>query len=243
MRLPNNDAAPPGHDRRARKKDAGSTNSSAIRATEDVVSRRLACLGGRGFVVRQPLKLASRLTAVLARPLRRRPPGFGGAWQCGGPPGRWLSATSGGRAPSSSLKGWGALSSPAGLATATRGAPCVLQARGRPVAHTGQSRPVATQAQAERTSNQVTRIARPRMMARPTSRRTNFPRVSLFHPPDDQVNARPMLAATRPRRNAHDTARRGWGKGPKCGTGSCWLGERRRGSNPPLRGLAGTIVR
>ena len=53
-RLLNNDAAPSGHDRRARDKDAGSANSGAICATEDAVSRRPTCPGGRGFVVQQP---------------------------------------------------------------------------------------------------------------------------------------------------------------------------------------------
>ena len=53
-RLLNNDAAPSGHDRRARDKDAGSANSSAIGATENAVSRRPARPGGRGVIVQQP---------------------------------------------------------------------------------------------------------------------------------------------------------------------------------------------
>jgi 2-methylcitrate dehydratase PrpD len=49
-----NDAAPPGHDRRAGEKDAKSANSSAICATEDALSCRPACAEGRGFVVQRP---------------------------------------------------------------------------------------------------------------------------------------------------------------------------------------------
>ena len=55
-RLLKNDAAPSERDRRARDKDAGSTNSSAIGATEDAVSRRPACPDGRDFVLQQPPK-------------------------------------------------------------------------------------------------------------------------------------------------------------------------------------------
>jgi tRNA 2-selenouridine synthase len=47
-----------GSDGHAREKDAGSANSSAIRATEDAVSRRPVLPGGRGLVFRQAPDLA-----------------------------------------------------------------------------------------------------------------------------------------------------------------------------------------
>jgi pyruvate,water dikinase len=53
-RLLRNDAVPSEHDRHAREQDAGSANSSAIRATEDVLSGRQACSKDRGFVFQQP---------------------------------------------------------------------------------------------------------------------------------------------------------------------------------------------
>jgi hypothetical protein len=56
-RLLKNDASPAVRDRQVREKDAGSANSSAICATEDVLSRRLVRFGGRGFVFQQPTKL------------------------------------------------------------------------------------------------------------------------------------------------------------------------------------------
>jgi DNA-binding XRE family transcriptional regulator len=51
--LSGNEASPPGCDGHAQEKDAGSTNSSAICATEDALSRRPALPGGRGLVFRQ----------------------------------------------------------------------------------------------------------------------------------------------------------------------------------------------
>ena len=59
-RLLNNDVALPKHDRREREKDAESANSSAICATEDELSLRLACFGGRDFVVQQPQRISIR---------------------------------------------------------------------------------------------------------------------------------------------------------------------------------------
>ncbi len=49
-----NVASPPKRDEYAREKDAGRANSSAIGATEDVLSRRSVRFDGRGFVFRQP---------------------------------------------------------------------------------------------------------------------------------------------------------------------------------------------
>jgi MFS family permease len=56
-RLLKNDAAPPKHDGHAREKDAGSANSSATCATEDVLLHRTVRSGGRGFVLQQPAEL------------------------------------------------------------------------------------------------------------------------------------------------------------------------------------------
>ena len=53
-RLARNDVSPRERDEHAREKDAGSTNSSAIGATEDVLSRRSVGSGGRDLVLRQP---------------------------------------------------------------------------------------------------------------------------------------------------------------------------------------------
>ena len=53
-RLLKSDASPPACDGHAREKDAGSVNSSAICATEDVLSRRQVRSGGRGFAFQQP---------------------------------------------------------------------------------------------------------------------------------------------------------------------------------------------
>jgi hypothetical membrane protein len=57
-RLLKADASPPGCDGHAREKNAGSVNSSAVCATEDVLSRRPAQRapgsGGRGFAFQQP---------------------------------------------------------------------------------------------------------------------------------------------------------------------------------------------
>jgi len=71
-RLLNNDASPSGRTGRVREKDAGSANSSAIRVTEDVLSRRPVRPGGRGFVLQQPLKTAAAgllIAALLLAPL------------------------------------------------------------------------------------------------------------------------------------------------------------------------------
>ncbi|MCE5252763.1 MAG: hypothetical protein LLG45_00915, partial [Actinomycetia bacterium] len=60
--------APSGRDGCGREKNAGSANSSAICATEDALSRRPVCLGGRGFVFQQPPSLglsAADLTPAL----------------------------------------------------------------------------------------------------------------------------------------------------------------------------------
>ena len=53
-RLLKSDASPSERDGRVREKDAGSANSSAICATEDVLSRRPVRSEGRGFVFQQP---------------------------------------------------------------------------------------------------------------------------------------------------------------------------------------------
>jgi len=42
-----------------REKDAGSVNSSAIGATEDVLSNRPVRSGGRGFALQRPPKAGS----------------------------------------------------------------------------------------------------------------------------------------------------------------------------------------
>ena len=53
-RLLKSDASPSERDGRVREKDAGSASSSAICATEDVLSRRPVRSEGRGFVFQQP---------------------------------------------------------------------------------------------------------------------------------------------------------------------------------------------
>ena len=53
-RLTKDDVSPPGHDGHAQDKDAGSTNSSAIGATEDDVLCRPVRFGGRDFTFHQP---------------------------------------------------------------------------------------------------------------------------------------------------------------------------------------------
>jgi plasmid stabilization system protein ParE len=55
-RLLKNDASPPERVGYAQEKDAGSANSRAICATEDVLSRRPVRSGGLGFVLQQPAK-------------------------------------------------------------------------------------------------------------------------------------------------------------------------------------------
>jgi hypothetical protein len=53
-RLLKSDASPSGRDERVREKDAGSANSRAMCAAEDVLSRRPVRSGSRGFVCQQP---------------------------------------------------------------------------------------------------------------------------------------------------------------------------------------------
>ena len=71
-RLLKNDVSPSGRDGRAGEKDAGSVNSGAICATEDVLSCRPAHSGGRDVVLQQPLVqrpawqgLVRRLTPIV----------------------------------------------------------------------------------------------------------------------------------------------------------------------------------
>ena len=59
-RLLKSDASPSGRDGRVREKDAGSANSSAICATEDVLTRRPVRSEGRGFVFQQPLSFVTK---------------------------------------------------------------------------------------------------------------------------------------------------------------------------------------
>ncbi len=60
-RLLKSDASSPGCDGHVREKDAGSANSSAICATEDVLSHRPVRSGGRGFAFQQPCRVWQRV--------------------------------------------------------------------------------------------------------------------------------------------------------------------------------------
>ncbi len=65
-RLLNNDASPHECAARGRDKEAGSANSSAIRATDDEVSPRKVRSGGQGFAFQQPASPAPRLIAYFS---------------------------------------------------------------------------------------------------------------------------------------------------------------------------------
>ena len=75
------DASPLERDGREREKDAGSTNSSAIHATEDELSRRPARSGGRGFVSQQATKERRKALEAELAGLREQSAGLKAHWQ------------------------------------------------------------------------------------------------------------------------------------------------------------------